>query len=68
MIFNTNWEQHGKDEYDDKDDVLRFSVNPEELEESVESLKYEVKEKGENEGEISLSWEKTRISFKFKVQ
>ena len=68
VIFNSNWEQHGKDEYDDKDDVLRFSVNPEELEESVESLKYEVKEKGENEGLISLSWEKTRILFHFKVQ
>ncbi len=68
VIFNSNWEQHGKDEYDDKDDVLRFSVKPEELEESVESLKYEVIETGENEGVISLSWEKTRISFQFKVQ
>jgi hypothetical protein len=28
IIFNTNWNQHGKDEYDKKDDVLRFKVIP----------------------------------------
>jgi hypothetical protein len=26
IIFNTNWDQHGKDEYDEKEDVLRFKV------------------------------------------
>ena len=29
IIFNSNWDQHGKDEYDEKDDVLRFAVTPE---------------------------------------
>ena len=26
IIFNSNWDQHGKDEYDEKDDVLRLSL------------------------------------------
>ena len=26
IIFNTKWDQHGKDEYDEKDDVLRFKA------------------------------------------
>jgi hypothetical protein len=28
IIFNSNWDQHGKDEYEEKDDVLRFKVKP----------------------------------------
>ena len=26
IIFNKNWNQHGKDEYDESEDVLRFDV------------------------------------------
>ena len=67
IIFNSNWDQHGKDEYDEKHDVLRFSVTPETLEENVESLRYEVNEIGDGIGEISLQWEKTKVSFQFKI-
>ena len=28
IIFNENWNQHGKDEYDESEDVLRFDVTP----------------------------------------
>ena len=67
IIFNSNWDQHGKDEYDEKDDVLRFAVTPETLEENVERLRYEVNEIGDGIGEISLLWEKTKVSFQFKI-
>ena len=55
VIFNKNWEQHGKDEYDQKDDVFRFQVKPIILTKLVENLKYEVNEIDENKGSISLS-------------
>ena len=67
IIFNSNWNQHGKDEYDEKDDVLRFAVTPETLEENVERLRYEVNEIGDGIGEISLLWEKIKVSFQFKI-
>lgn len=68
IIFNKNWEQHGKDEYDQKDDVFRFKVNPIILDEIVESLKYEVDEIDENNGSISLSWEKVKVTIPFEIK
>ncbi|TDI81243.1 MAG: DUF2911 domain-containing protein [Bacteroidetes bacterium] len=67
IIFNKHWEQHGKDEYDEKDDVMRFKVRPEISEEITEHLVYEVNETGTAEGMISFSWEKVTMSFRFEV-
>ena len=68
VIFNTNWDQHGKDEYDEKDDVLRFKVMPELSDEITEHLVYKVEKKGDAQGSISLSWEKVTIRFPFQIQ
>lgn len=68
VMFNSKWEQHGKDEYDEKNDVLVLEVKPEELHSSQEELTYEVKKLDENRGEISLSWEKIKINLPFKVK
>tara|TARA_R110002051_G_scaffold72742_1_gene131482 strand:+ start:14884 stop:15477 length:594 start_codon:yes stop_codon:yes gene_type:complete len=67
IIFNTNWDQHGKDEYDKKDDVLRFKVKPIISDEVTEHLAYQVNKINNNEGTMSLSWEKVSIKFNFKV-
>ena len=67
IMFNKNWDQHGKDEYDEKDDILRFTVSPKLSENVQEQLEYKVVKINETEGEISLSWEKISISFPFKV-
>ncbi len=67
IIFNTNWDQHGKDEYDENDDVLTFKVSPELSENVQEHLEYKVTDSGNNNGTISLSWEKVSVSFVFKV-
>lgn len=67
VIFNKNWEQHGKDEYDEKDDVIRFSVTPVISDEITEHLEYKVTKIDNNKGAISLSWEKVKISFTFDV-
>jgi len=67
VIFNSNWDQHGKDEYDEKNDVLRFKVKPKKLNEITEHLEYKVNKLSETEGTISLAWEKVTISFPFKL-
>ncbi|MBE9489490.1 MAG: DUF2911 domain-containing protein [Bacteroidetes bacterium] len=68
VIFNKNWEQHGKDEYDINDDVIRFNVTPLILDDITEHLEYKVTKTDEAEGIISLSWEKVTVSFPFKVK
>jgi len=68
LIFNSNWNQHGKDDYDEKDDVLRFNVKPVISEEITEHLEYKVKKLSDTEGSISLAWEKVTVSFPFKIK
>ena len=67
IIFNTNWNQHGKDEYDEKDDALRFKVTPKISEESKEHLEYKITKTTDASGTISLRWEKVIIEFPFEV-
>ncbi|WP_017732257.1 DUF2911 domain-containing protein [Nafulsella turpanensis] len=67
VIFNRNREQHGKDEYKQSEDVFRFSVKPETLQEPKEELTYQVNKLSDKEGTISLAWEKKKISFPFEV-
>ena len=67
VIFNSNWDQHGKDEYDEKDDVMRFKVKPKISNEITEHLEYKVDKINDKEGTISLAWEKVFISFNFKL-
>ncbi len=68
VIFNKNWDQHGKDEYDEKDDVIRFKVSPIVSEEVQEHLEYKIIKSTENSGSIQLSWEKITINFPFEVK
>lgn len=68
LIFNSNWNQHGKDEYDEKDDIIRLKVKPTFLEENVEHLKYEINKTNDESGEIKLSWEKITVKFNFNVK
>ena len=65
IIFNKNWNQHGKDEYNESEDVFRFDVTPIISEEITEQLIYQVERINDQEGLISLSWEKVLIKFSF---
>jgi hypothetical protein len=67
LIFNSNWNQHGKDDYDSKDDVIKFKVTPTISESITEHLEYKVNKLSETEGTITMAWEKVTISFPFKV-
>ncbi len=68
VIFNGNWDQHGKDEYDGKDDVLRFSTTPIISEDIQEHLAYTVSKTSDTSGTIKMSWEKVTIEFPFEVK
>ncbi len=68
VIFNKNWNQHGKDDYTENDDVLRFKVTPKISEEIKEHLEYNVNKTTETSGTISMSWEKVTIEFPFEIK
>jgi hypothetical protein len=68
LIFNSNWDQHGKDEYDEKEDVLRFKITPKTAEAIQEHLEYKVTKTSDSSGIIALSWEKINIEFPFEVK
>ncbi len=67
VMFNSHWDQHGKDEYSAAQDVLVTKVKAEKLKEVQEELTYEVLKTGDKAGVISLSWEKVKISLPFEV-
>jgi hypothetical protein len=68
LIFNTNWDQHGKDDYDEMDDVLRFKIKPVTSEDITEHLVYKINKIRDNEGSISLTWEKVSLKFNFELK
>jgi hypothetical protein len=67
IIFNTNWDQHGKDDYDMKDDVIRFKVTPKMSEVVQEHLEYKIIKTSDSLGVIKMAWEKVSIEFPFEV-
>ena len=68
VMINKNWDQHGKDEYDENDDIIRFTVTPGISENITEHLEYKVTKTNETGGVISLAWEKITLRFPFEVK
>lgn len=66
LIINQVWDMHLADDYDIGKDLVRISLTPEALQETVESLTYTVEETSKGIAEITISWDKTKI--KFEVQ
>ena len=67
IILNKNWNQHGKDDYNEKEDVIKFKVSPIITEAITEHLEYKVTKINESEGVISFAWEKVTLNIPFKV-
>ncbi len=63
-IFNSRHDQHLADEYNPKEDVLRFNVTPEDHEETPR-LTYAVDRVDEQSGAITFLWEKKHIHIPF---
>lgn len=62
VILNSNYNMHLADDYDDAEDVARVDVTPEDLTETVEHLKYTVKDNGNGAGVLSVAWDKIQVS------
>ena len=63
IIINKNWDQHLADDYDAAQDIVRVKAKPVSLEETVESLTYDVTEIDESKGSVAISWDKVMVSF-----
>ena len=63
VILNKNWEMHLADDYQEDQDIIRFDVTPEKLNEIQEALVYEVESIGDKTGNITVAWEYLKISF-----
>lgn len=68
FIVNKKWDQHLADDYNAKDDVLRLEVVPKVTSTNQERLLYTITEEENNNGILSISWEKIRISVPFAVK
>lgn len=68
IIINRNWDQHLADEYDEKEDVIRLAVTPEQNQNIQERLKYSVIAEDETSGVLSISWEKIKVTMPFQVK
>jgi hypothetical protein len=67
VILNKNFDQHLADDYDEKLDVVRVKVTPKPLDTLQEALQYSIQEASNNEGTISVRWEKLALSLPVKV-
>lgn len=62
LILNSRWDQHLADEYNDSEDVIRVEVKPEKARGFAERLTYEILENSSEEGTITVSWGKVKVS------
>ena len=67
LIFNTRWDVHGTDKYDNSEDVFRITLSPLTLNKNQEHLKYKLTKNGMQEGSVELAWEKTQVKFHFST-
>ena len=67
LIFNKDVQQHLADQYIQDNDLLRFTVTPDTLLKPVRRLTYNNKQLDGATFEISMLWEKMKISFKAKA-
>ena len=66
IILNSVWDMHLADDYNASKDVIRITCTPETLDNSVESLTYQVQKIASQTTEISMAWDKTKIKFVLK--
>lgn len=67
IILNKTSQQWGAYQYQEADDVLRFTVKPKKLKDKVETFTISFGNVTPKSLEISLAWEKTKVSFPVEV-
>ncbi|MBS4044120.1 MAG: DUF2911 domain-containing protein [Chitinophagaceae bacterium] len=66
LIINKNWNQHLATEYDEKDDIVRIKVKPQNHQ-HTERLQYFIDTENNN-GIIGINWEKIKVEFSFQLK
>jgi hypothetical protein len=66
VILNTRYDQHMTDDYNEKEDVVRLDVKPEEHS-LTQRLTFNVNTTDNNSGEITMQWEKILIRVPFNT-
>ena len=66
VILNTHYDQHQADDYNEKEDVVRVDVKPEEHN-MTQRLTYVVEKIDGKSGEIKMQWEKMLIRLPFTM-
>ncbi|GAB3832517.1 hypothetical protein GCM10028895_50310 [Pontibacter rugosus] len=67
MIINRNWEQHLADDYSEAEDVVRFTVTPETMEQHQERLRYQIVPQRDAQGAIVMTWDRLKLTFPVSV-
>lgn len=69
VIINENIELWGVDGYEEKDDLVRFTVTPQKTAELVERLRFTITDnpKDPSIGIIALEWENVKVAFDVKT-
>ncbi len=62
VIINKNWNQHLADDYDAKEDVIRWEATPRATSALQERLNYSIVELSDTEASLVISWEKIKVS------
>lgn len=66
VIINSDWDQHGTDNYDESKNVANIKVKPEDIPQR-ERMTFIISNTTYNTARIDLEWEKLRISFNIEV-
>jgi len=63
IIINKDWDMHLADNYNQENDMLRFEVPVKVLEESVETLTFQVLSGNDISGQVTIAWAKVEVAF-----
>ena len=66
IIISKDWDMHLADDYNETNDVVRVTAEARSLDEVVESLTFEVSQVDEMNGQVTIKWDQTAVSFDVK--
>lgn len=68
LILNKEYDMHLAEEYKPENDVVRLTVTPEAMNETVQRLTYTVRETEPGKGDLALSWDQLRVSVPIEAE
>lgn len=66
LIINKNYDQHLASDYDEKEDIVRVKVKPQ-ANNHLERLQYFIEPVDKKNGNLSVAWEKVKVTVPFRV-